>query len=143
MYCGPSKVLPATVCPPKCCVNQSFENIIVPVVHPSHTTNVHHTNYQVQHHFPHTQSNVNEVTSNDIGPVPGPPPRPTGVGPMGPMPGAYPGSMGPMGPMGPMPGAYPGSMGPMGPMPGAYPGSAVGGVSGFGPGLKGRPGYGR
>ncbi len=84
MYCRPTKVLPAIVCPTKCCVNHSNENIIVPVVHPSHTTNVHHTNYQYQHHFPHTQSFVNEVTKTDIGPVPGPPPAPTtGFGPTG------------------------------------------------------------
>ncbi len=80
MYCRPTKVMPAVVHPTKCCVNHTFENVVVPHVFPSHTTNVHHTNIQSQEHYPHTQSAVNEVTSTDIGPVPGPPPPPT-VGP--------------------------------------------------------------
>ena len=78
MFCRPSQVLPAVCHPTKCCVNHTFQNVIVPHVHPSHTTNVHHTNYQHQHHYPHTQSFVNEVSNMDIGPVPGPPPPPTG-----------------------------------------------------------------
>lgn len=90
MYCRPNKVLPAICCPTKCCVNNSFENIVQPVVHPSHTTNIHHTNLQYQHHFPHTESFANEVSTTDIGPVPGPPPAPT-VGGFGP--GGFPGPM--------------------------------------------------
>jgi spore coat protein D len=98
MYCRP-RVLPAIVCPTKCFVNHSFNNIVQPVVHPSHTTNVNHTNIQAQHFFPHTESFVNEVTHQDLGPAPGPFPRP-GMGP-GPYPGPFPGpGMGP--------GGYPG-----------------------------------
>ena len=67
-----TNVLPAIVHPTKCCVNHTCVNNMVPHVHPSHTTTVNHINYQHQHHFPHTQSVVNEVTSSDIGPVPGP-----------------------------------------------------------------------
>lgn len=84
MYCRPrpTAVLPAIVHPTQCCVNHNFANVIVPHVHPSHTTTVNHTNYQNQHHFPHSQSVVNEATCSDIGPVPGPPPPPTtGFGP--------------------------------------------------------------
>lgn len=87
MYCRP-KCCPTTVCPPvvsptKCNVNHTCQNIIIPHVHPSHTTTVNHINYQHQHHFPHTTSCVNEVTVTDIGAVPGPPPAPTaGFGPM-------------------------------------------------------------
>lgn len=118
--CCPTNVLPATVSPTKCCVNHTCENHIVPHVHPSHTTTVNHINFQHQHHFPHSQSVVNEVTNTDIGPVPGPPPAPTtGFGP-----GGYPGP-------GFGPGGYPGP----GFGPGGYPGP------GFGPGVRPRPGF--
>ena len=90
MYCRP-KILPAIVCPTKCCVNNTFDQFVQPVVHPSHTTNVNHTNLQYQHHFPHTQSFVNETSVTDIGPVPGPVPPPTVGGFPGGFPGGYPG----------------------------------------------------
>jgi spore coat protein D len=136
MYCRPTKVLPAIVCPTKCCVNHQFENIVLPVVHPSHTTNVNHTNIQKQHHFPHTQSVVNEVTSSDIGPVPGPVPPPTpGFGP-----GVGPAGMGPgYGPAGMGPGFGPG-MGP-GFGPGMGPGFGPGMGPGFGPGVGPKRGF--
>ena len=66
MYCRPKKVLPAIVCPTKCCVNHNFENLVQPVIHPSHTTNVNHTNIQQQHFFPHTESVVNKVTEQNL-----------------------------------------------------------------------------
>lgn len=99
MFCGPrpTNVLPAIVSPTKCCVNHTFQNNIVPHIHPSHTTTVNHVNFQHVHSFPHTQSVVNEVTNQQFvagpGPVPGTfggpmaggfgvPPRPGfGVGP--------------------------------------------------------------
>ena len=91
MYCRPKKVLPAIVCPTKCFVNNNFENLVQPVIHPSHTTNVNHTNIQQQHFFPHTESVVNEVTQQNLGPAPYPMPYPApGMG-MGP--GGYPGSV--------------------------------------------------
>ena len=130
MYCRPKKVLPAIVCPTKCCVNHNFENLVQPVIHPSHTTNVNHTNIQQQHFFPHTESVVNKVTEQNLGPAPGPMPYP-GMG-MGP--GGYPGSVaGAMsGPGYPAPG--------MGMGPGGYPGSVAGAMSGPGMGMgpKGR-----
>src|SRR3954451_15699242 len=132
MYCRPKKVLPAIVCPTKCFVNHNFENLVQPVIHPSHTTNVNHTNIQQQHFFPHTESVVNEVTQQNLGPAPGPMPYPApGMG-MGP--GGYPGSVaGAMsGPGYPAPG--------MGMGPGGYPGSVAGAMSGPGMGMgpKGR-----
>ncbi|RDU36867.1 spore coat protein CotD [Neobacillus piezotolerans] len=128
MYCPrPTQVLPAIVHPTQCCVTCSYENIIQPHVHPSHTTNVHHTNIENTHHFTHTESFVNEASVTDLGPVPGPPPAPTVAGAFAPGPGFAPGMMGPgmMGPemMGPGMGApgmmAPGMMGPgmMGPAP--------------------------
>ena len=132
MYCRPKKVLPAIVCPTKCFVNNNFENLVQPVIHPSHTTNVNHTNIQQQHFFPHTESVVNKVTEQNLGPAPGPMPYPApGMG-MGP--GGYPGSVaGAMsGPGYPAPG--------MGMGPGGYPGSVAGAMSGPGMGMgpKGR-----
>src|SRR3954451_22230752 len=127
MYCRPKKVLPAIVCPTKCCVNHNFENVVQPVIHPSHTTNVNHTNIQQQHFFPHTESVVNEVTEQNLGPAPYPMPYPgPGMG-MGMGPGGYPGSVA---------GAM---LGPgMGMGPGGYPGSVAGAMSGPGMGPKGR-----
>jgi spore coat protein D len=76
MHCRPTNILPAVIHPTKCCVKHNFMNNVVPHIHPSHTTTVNHINYQHQHYFPHTQSVVNEVTSQDLGPFPGPPPFP-------------------------------------------------------------------
>ncbi len=68
MFCGPrpTNVLPAIVCPTKCCVNHTFQNNVVPIIHPSHTTTVNHINFQHQHYFPHTQSVVNKVTNQQF-----------------------------------------------------------------------------
>ena len=51
MYCRPTKVLPAIVRPTKCCVNHNFENVIVPHVFPSHTTNGKSHKFSSQEHF--------------------------------------------------------------------------------------------
>ncbi|PLR99700.1 CotD family spore coat protein [Bacillus sp. T33-2] len=75
MFCRPTNILPAVVHPTKCCVNHSYANNIVPHIHPSHTTNVLHTNYDNIHYFPHTQSTVaTPPTSQNYygGPGPGP-----------------------------------------------------------------------
>ena len=149
MYCRPTKVLPAVVHPTKCCVNHNFENIIVPHVYPTHTTTVNHTNFQNQQHFPQSQSVVNEVTNTNVGPVPGPPPRPN-TGGFGGYPGSVAGAFsGPGAGMGgyPGPGAgmggYPGPGAGMGGYPGSVAGafSGPGGKPGFGPGFGpgGRP----
>lgn len=71
MHCKPN-VLPAVVHPTKCCVNQTFQNNIVPHIHPTHTTTVNHVNFQHQHFFPQTQSTVNEVTHQNFVAPPGP-----------------------------------------------------------------------
>lgn len=80
MFCKPSHILPAVVHPTKCCVDHNFVNNVVPHIHPTHTTTVNHINYQHQHHFPQSQSVVNEVTNqhffNPPCPVPGFGPRP-------------------------------------------------------------------
>ncbi|WP_419393744.1 CotD family spore coat protein [Cytobacillus praedii] len=74
MYCGPrpTNVLPAIVHPTKCCVNNTFQNNVVPHIHPTHTTNVNHINFQHQHYFPQTQSTVNQVTNQQFVAAPGP-----------------------------------------------------------------------
>jgi spore coat protein D len=140
MYCRPTKVLPAVVHPTKCCVNHNFENIVVPHVYPTHTTTVNHTNYQNQQHFPQSQSVVNEVTSTNVGPVPGPPPRPN-VGGFGGYPGSVAGAF--SGPGAGLDG-YPGSVAGAFSGPGAgldgYPGSVAGAFSGPGAGQGGYPG---
>ncbi|MCR2820199.1 spore coat protein [Lederbergia panacisoli] len=104
-----TKVCPPIVHPTKCCVNHTVSNVIVPEIHPSHTTTVNHENIIHEHYFPHTNSFVNEVTTENVM-MPGPGP---GFGP-GMAPGFGPG-MGPgMGGV-PGPGFGPG-MGPgMGP----------------------------
>ncbi|MBT2639055.1 CotD family spore coat protein [Bacillus sp. ISL-39] len=84
MHCKPTNVLPTVVHPTQCCVNNSFTNNVVPHVHPTHTTNVNHINYDHVHYFPQTQSTVNQVThQNHYG---GPGPVPGGVAPVGPRP---------------------------------------------------------
>ncbi|MFC5463320.1 CotD family spore coat protein [Lederbergia graminis] len=125
--CG-TQVLPAVVHPTKCCVKHTQSNIIQPEIHPSHTTNVHHQNIVHQHYFPHTESNVTEVTNQNVV-MPGPGP---GFGPgMMPGPGFGPGMPGP-------------GMGGPGFGPG-MPGPGMGGP-GFGPGMQGPgmpgPGFG-
>ena len=87
--CNP-KVLPAIVHPTKCCTNHSYQNYVVPHIHPSHTTNVNHEFYAHQHYYPHTESFANEVSHQHFNAGPGPVPGP-GFGPMsGPMPGPRP-----------------------------------------------------
>lgn len=58
----PTKTMPAKHQP----VNQNSEfvgqDVIVPVVHPTHTTQNHHTTYKYMHSYPHTQSVVNSVS---------------------------------------------------------------------------------
>ncbi len=98
--CG-TKVCPPVVHPTKCCVVNKCYNVVVPEIHPSHTTTVNHINYNHVHSFPHTESCATEVTNTESIAPPGMgygmPPGPG----FGPGPGPGPG-MGPMGPMGPM-----------------------------------------
>ena len=136
MYCRPKRVLPAIVCPTKCFVNHNYENVIQPVIHPSHTTTVNHTNIVNQHSFPHTQSVVNEVSQQNVGSAPFPTPF-TGPGSVaGAMngQGPYPG-MG-MGPFG-NPSSVAGAMNGQGP----YPGMGMGPMGHHGCGPGGKPGF--
>jgi len=57
--------------------NTSFtgQDVFVPVVHPSHTTNVYQKNYKYMHSFPHTESLVCQETHQHFC-VPSCPPRP-------------------------------------------------------------------
>lgn len=74
-WCPPSKVFPAVCHPTKHCVNKTFSNNIVPHIWPTHTTNIHHENFQHVNYFPQTQSNVTQVTHQNFigtGPVPTP-----------------------------------------------------------------------
>lgn len=83
MHCQcPTCCLPPIVHPAKCFVNNTCQNYIVPHIHPSHTTNVNHQFYAHQHHYPHTESFVNEVSHQHFNVAPGPVPRPfPGAGP--------------------------------------------------------------
>lgn len=84
MFCRPNKVLPAVIHPTKCCVNQTYSNNVVPHIHPTHVTNIHHENFDHVHYNTCSQSNVNEVTHQNYygGNLP-----PTGGFGMGPRPG--------------------------------------------------------
>ncbi|MCJ8006637.1 CotD family spore coat protein [Lederbergia wuyishanensis] len=114
--CGcPTCVMPAVVHPTKCCVNHTCNNVIVPHIHPTHTTTVNHENIINEHYFPHTESFVNEVTEQSVV-MPGPGPG------FGGAPGFGPGFG---------PGVGPG-VGPGG--PGFGPGFGPGPRPGFGPG---------
>ncbi|MGM0867405.1 MAG: CotD family spore coat protein [Bacillota bacterium] len=113
----PSKVLPAIVHPTKCCTQHTYNNVVQPQIHPSHTTTVNHTNIQNQHYYPQTQSVENVTTSQDYN--------------MGPsVAGAYMPGPGP----GQVAGAYTPGPGP-GQVAGAYmPGPGVAGA--YKPGYK-------
>jgi len=68
-----TKVCPPIIHPTQCCVNHTVSNVIVPEIHPSHTTLVNHENIIHEHYFPHTTSVVNEVSvENVVMPGPGP-----------------------------------------------------------------------
>lgn len=84
MHCRPrpTNICPTVVHPTECCVNHNHVNNVVPHVHPSHTTNVNHINYDHVHYFPHTESTVTEVTNQQF--YGGPGPVPFGAGPAAP-----------------------------------------------------------
>ncbi|MEC1156488.1 spore coat protein [Cytobacillus horneckiae] len=152
-HCGPkTHVCPPIVHPTKCNVQHTCENVIVPHIHPSHTTTVNHVNYKHQHHFPHTQSFANEVTNQQFVAGAGQGPGFGGPGFGGPGFGG-PGFGGPGfgGPGFGGPGfGGPGFGGPGFGGPGFGPGTGVAGAAdpglggqGYGPKGFGRPGFGR
>lgn len=119
MYCKPSQVLPAIVHPTKHCVQNTYNNVVQPHIHPTHNTLVNHTNVQNKHYFPQTQSVQNVVTSQNFNMGPGPS-----------VAGAYSPGMG----MGPGPGQVAGAYSPgMGMGPGQVAGAYSPGM-GMGPG---------
>ncbi|UCZ51500.1 spore coat protein [Bacillus shivajii] len=82
------QMMPPKYCPTKHHVTEKDCDYLVPVVHPSHTTNVVNHNYKYFHNFPHTESTVHRVNHQQFSCGPGGP-RPFG-GPMGPMGGQMP-----------------------------------------------------
>ncbi|MGI2730658.1 CotD family spore coat protein [Bacillus cytotoxicus] len=58
---GPICTVPPVVHPTKQCVTHTFSTTVVPHIHPTHTTHVHHQQIKNQHFFPQTHSNVNVV----------------------------------------------------------------------------------
>lgn len=71
----PPQTMPAQYDPVQ--QNSSFtgQDVIVPVVHPSHTTNVYQKNFKYMHSFPHTESVVCQETHQHFC-APSCPPRP-------------------------------------------------------------------
>ncbi|PFK47384.1 spore coat protein [Bacillus cereus] len=64
---GPICTTPPVVHPTKQCVTHTFSTTVVPHIHPTHTTHVHHQQVKNQHFFPQTNSNVNVVNPVDPG----------------------------------------------------------------------------
>ncbi|MCM3006361.1 CotD family spore coat protein [Priestia koreensis] len=58
----PTQMMPAQFDPVKQNTSVTKQDIVVPVVHPSHTTHINQQNYKYMHSFPHTQSVVNQTT---------------------------------------------------------------------------------
>lgn len=57
---APDQFAPTRVSPTRNFVQRNVMNTYVPHVHPSHLTNVNQHNIHNHHHFPHTESVVNE-----------------------------------------------------------------------------------
>ncbi len=58
----PDKTMPAQTSPTKQLNEYVGQDVYIPMVHPSHTTQVNHTTYKYMHSYPHTQSVVNSVS---------------------------------------------------------------------------------
>ncbi|MGR5900823.1 CotD family spore coat protein [Bacillus cereus] len=63
---NPTQTLPAQYNPVQQNTTTSNQDVIIPVVHPSHTTHVNQTNYKYVHSFPHTESVVNQTTQQHL-----------------------------------------------------------------------------
>ncbi|WP_236560886.1 CotD family spore coat protein [Pontibacillus sp. HMF3514] len=125
--CGPrpQMVSPAQqkVYPTKQCVKHNFFQQEVDHIHPTHTTNVNHVNVLNKHFFPQSQSDVTQVSQQNVNMGPGSQVAGASTGPMG-----GPGMMGPGGP---------GQMGPGSQVAGASTGP-MGGPGMMGPGQMGQ-----
>ncbi|MCE7792348.1 spore coat protein [Salipaludibacillus sp. CUR1] len=71
-HCTKPQVLGTQVCPTKQRVRNFQCDYIVPVVHPSHTTNVVNHRYNFQHSYPHTESRVDRIQNFHTMAGPGP-----------------------------------------------------------------------
>lgn len=69
---APTAHAPETLYPIQQCQTNALENVIIPHVHPSHTTHNMHTHYVNQHYFPHTESCCYSTSCEDVicGPMP-------------------------------------------------------------------------
>jgi len=84
MQCDPCETTvtcPEMVDPPLHFQTYNRQNVIVPHIHPSHTTHLQHTHYILQHYFPHTESvqcttSCEEVLCTPLPPYPCPCPMP-------------------------------------------------------------------
>ncbi|MFC7319717.1 CotD family spore coat protein [Halobacillus campisalis] len=63
---NPPRVMPAQYAPVRQLPQRVNSEVIIPVVHPSHTTQYNHTHYKYVHSFPHTQSVVNSYSCEDV-----------------------------------------------------------------------------
>lgn len=71
--CSKPQVLKTQVCPTQQGVREFNCDYIVPVVHPSHTTNVVNHRYNFHHSYPHTESTVNRIFNQSFNVGPGGP----------------------------------------------------------------------
>lgn len=62
---SPVTITPPVVHPTKNCETHTFSTTVVPHIHPTHTTHVHHQVVKSQHYFPQSHSNVNVVDPGD------------------------------------------------------------------------------
>ncbi|WP_230199511.1 CotD family spore coat protein [Bacillus testis] len=62
----PTQVAPSQVSPTQQSVNKNIFKTVVPKIHPSHTTTVNKHIIQNQHHFPHTESCINECCVENV-----------------------------------------------------------------------------
>lgn len=74
---APTQVAPAQVSPTRQYVQTNISNTVVPHYHPSHLTTVNKHIINNQHHFPHTESVVNECFETNT--MCGTPFRPCGL----------------------------------------------------------------
>ncbi|MBM7713896.1 CotD family spore coat protein [Siminovitchia sp. FSL H7-0308] len=58
----PAKTMPAQISPTKQNTEYVGQDVYIPVMHPSHTTQINHTTYKYMHSYPHTKSAVNSIS---------------------------------------------------------------------------------
>lgn len=70
--CLPEKYDPPMYDPAQQNLTNAVQNVVIPHVHPSHTTHNIHTHYVNQHYFPHSESCCYSASCEDVvcGPLP-------------------------------------------------------------------------